>query len=157
MSILSLSLLFLAAVSPAYAEAAKSVSCDPANYCAGTSFDASLQSTYLCGDKRLGPIDFNADGAPKAVLKTYEPFSESCPGAFLGEFGKDQWYRYPPEDGFNLDAEGKPIKEKVTLTPGTLVDRFGAESGTYVSPCGTPYEKRSLPPASLATSPKDPR
>lgn len=39
--------------------------------------------------------------------------------------------------------------------PGTLVDRFGGEGGSFLSPCGTPYEKRSLPPASLVPSPAD--
>ncbi|EQL01524.1 hypothetical protein OCS_02757 [Ophiocordyceps sinensis CO18] len=83
-------------------------------------FDPWQQNAHLCGDRRLGPVNI------KAVLTRL---------------------RYPPEDGFKLDACGKPIKHRLTLTPGTLVDRFGAEGGTFVSPCGTPYEKRSLPPA----------
>ena len=46
---------------------------------------------------------------------------------------------YPPNDGF----DGKP--EKMSLEPGTLIDRYGSESGKYASPYGTPFEERSLP------------
>jgi Tuberculosis necrotizing toxin len=41
------------------------------------------------------------------------------------------------------------------LNAGSTVDQFGQESGTYLYPDGTPYERRSLPPSVLATS--DPR
>jgi hypothetical protein len=30
--------------------------------------------------------------------------------------------------------------------PGELIDRFGFEGGTFVSPRGTPYPMRALPP-----------
>ena len=35
-----------------------------------------------------------------------------------------------------------------TLQPGTRVDRYGAETGKFVSPEGTPYSNRALPPNS---------
>jgi hypothetical protein len=41
------------------------------------------------------------------------------------------------------------------LDAGLMVDQFGQESGTYLYPDGTPFERRSLPPSVLATS--DPR
>lgn len=31
------------------------------------------------------------------------------------------------------------------MAPGTLVDRYGYDGGTFVSPIGTPYTERSLP------------
>ena len=46
---------------------------------------------------------------------------------------------YPPNNGF----EGE-IKTKV-LQKGERFDRFGTESGRFVSPEGTPFEMRSLP------------
>ncbi|MEH7547833.1 MULTISPECIES: TNT domain-containing protein [Bacillaceae] len=34
----------------------------------------------------------------------------------------------------------------VTLKPGTIIDRFGYEGGTFVSLYGVPYEARALAP-----------
>jgi RHS repeat-associated protein len=47
---------------------------------------------------------------------------------------------YPPNRGFLLG----PSTE--TLQPGTLMDRFGLERGTFVAPQGTPVPMRALPP-----------
>jgi len=47
---------------------------------------------------------------------------------------------YPPNMGFY----GKPQLE--TLQPGTLVSRYGNPSGSFLSPAGTPFWARSLPP-----------
>ena len=47
--------------------------------------------------------------------------------------------RWPEGGGF----KGEP--ENVTLEPGTLIDRYGSESGRFTAFEGTPYEKRSLP------------
>ena len=33
-----------------------------------------------------------------------------------------------------------------TLAPGTLIDRFGPNTGRFVSPAGTPFSARGLPP-----------
>ena len=30
--------------------------------------------------------------------------------------------------------------------PGTIIDRFGYEAGTFISPYGVPYEMRALAP-----------
>ncbi len=37
-----------------------------------------------------------------------------------------------------------------TLKPGTIVDRYGREGGSFVSPKGTPFGQRSLPPDSAS-------
>lgn len=50
-----------------------------------------------------------------------------------------------PNNGAVLGTE-----KTVTLTPGTQVDRYGLEYGTYLSPSGTPYEARALAPGSKA-------
>lgn len=47
---------------------------------------------------------------------------------------------YPPNRGF----QGQP--EDTILQRGTVLDRFGSESGTFASPAGTAIEARSLPP-----------
>jgi len=39
---------------------------------------------------------------------------------------------------------GEP--QVVTLQPGTKIDRYGYEGGSFVAPEGTPYEMRSLAP-----------
>lgn len=52
--------------------------------------------------------------------------------------GRTWW---PPNDG----AAGPTTK--VVLEPGTPVDRFGGESGSYLSPKDTPLEQRALPSA----------
>jgi hypothetical protein len=36
--------------------------------------------------------------------------------------------------------------DPTNLQPGTVVDRFGGELGRYVSPAGTAFANRSLPP-----------
>ena len=48
--------------------------------------------------------------------------------------------RYPMNDGF----VGNPVR--ATLPAGYVVDRYGAGSGVYASPPGTPAPARSLPP-----------
>ena len=53
---------------------------------------------------------------------------------------------YPPSSGFL----GTPQPQ--VLPTGTLIDRFGAEAGSYAAPYGTSFSARSLPPAA-ATSP----
>lgn len=56
----------------------------------------------------------------------------------------DGSWKYPPNNG----ALGDEIS--TTLKPGTYVDRFGSEGGTFVSPAGTDYGARSLPPGSYS-------
>jgi hypothetical protein len=50
---------------------------------------------------------------------------------------------WPPNRGF----AGEP--GAASLIPGARVDRYGAESGTFVAPEGTPFDMRSLPESAL--------
>lgn len=50
---------------------------------------------------------------------------------------------WPDHDGF---SEG--IKERITLQPGEVVDRYGNPTGSFVAPEGTPFVERSLFPGS---------
>lgn len=56
------------------------------------------------------------------------------------------WIKWPPNDGFILDLEkgNRPIK---FLDVGEVIDRFGRETGNYVSPKypTVTYEQRALP------------
>ncbi|MBE6048066.1 MAG: DUF4237 domain-containing protein [Clostridium sp.] len=56
------------------------------------------------------------------------------------------WIKWPPNDGFilSLEKSNRPIK---TLDVGEVIDRFGRETGNYVSPKHPPvtYEQRALP------------
>jgi len=49
---------------------------------------------------------------------------------------------FPDYDGFLLG-----YSEKVTLQPGTLIDRYGVEAGRFLSPQGTSFAARGLPAA----------
>ena len=45
---------------------------------------------------------------------------------------------YPPNKGFKLIYE-------TILVVGTLIDRYGNNSGSYASPYGVPFYQRALP------------
>ena len=51
----------------------------------------------------------------------------------------DGTINWPPTNGFSAPATA------LVLLPGTLIDRFGATTGTFFSPEGAPYGKRALP------------
>lgn len=55
-----------------------------------------------------------------------------------------QQIKWPPNRGFLKD----PSRE--VLKPGTMVDRYGYNGGTFVSPLGTPATMRSLAPGTTA-------
>jgi RHS repeat-associated protein len=54
--------------------------------------------------------------------------------------GKELQTYWPVNNG----ALGKVKNEQ--LQSGTVIDRYGHEGGSYVSPAGTPFEMRALPP-----------
>jgi hypothetical protein len=60
-------------------------------------------------------------------------------------------WRYPPQGGYQLTPEGQPVKMQLSLFAGQRIDRFGSEFGGYLSPEGTPYSARAIPPQSLDT------
>ena len=78
-------------------------------------------------------------------MSDYDRFGGKTPGAFLAEwtFTENGTYKYPVYDGFQLDVEGKPIRGKMTLLPGTEVDRFGSEYGTFSPSCLTKFGNAS--------------
>jgi hypothetical protein len=83
------------------------------------------------------------------VDKYWEPGTATSPA---------HW-RYPDHDGFaTVPRGGKmvPDRHTETLLPGQRIDRFGPENGRFLSPDGTPFEDRALPPDSLTARPGDP-
>ena len=47
--------------------------------------------------------------------------------------------RWPPDNG----CAAAPVAS--TIPPNTLIDRFGSENGTFVSPKGQPFAARAVP------------
>jgi hypothetical protein len=115
---------------------------------------------YVCGDKRLGPIvlprifPLSCELGPDSG---YRRFGGLCPGEFLATYtnASTGQYIYPPMEGFQIDTTGKAIISSISLEAGTLVDRFGRENGTYMSPGEAPFAQRSLPPVQLNDAPPE--
>ncbi|MFI9381105.1 TNT domain-containing protein [Kutzneria sp. NPDC052558] len=63
--------------------------------------------------------------------------------------GKPKDYRWPDPDtqpnGFDSPEERHPA----VIESGSVIDRFGKADGRFLSPTGTPYEQRGLPPQNL--------
>jgi RHS repeat-associated protein len=53
---------------------------------------------------------------------------------------------WPPNRGF-ADSATRSV-----LRPGTRIDRYGSELGTFASPAGTPFPLRALPPQALKST-----
>ncbi|KAH8888941.1 hypothetical protein GQ53DRAFT_596426, partial [Thozetella sp. PMI_491] len=121
------------------------------HYCAGTADNEDLLDQYVCGDSRLGPSEISFSALFHSSSNQYERFGALCPGQFLQTWFNTsiQAYNYPPYDGFQVDVAGAPIRHVANLTAGSLIDRFGDDHGYYLSPVGTPYAQRSLPPSRL--------
>ena len=112
----------------------------------------------ICNDARLGPEELPRKLPLLSFVSDYDRFGGLTPGQFLAKWTNSTTGRwiYPPKDGFHLDVYGNPILGNLTLEVGTLVDRFGSESGKYVSAADAPYDQRSLPPSSLTTPKEQP-
>ncbi|KAK0621692.1 hypothetical protein B0T17DRAFT_618108 [Bombardia bombarda] len=128
------------------------------NYCNGTNYNESLVEQYVCGDSRLGPVKLPHRLPLDTVLDTYDRFGGLCPGAFLTAWFNPttSWWKYPPNDGFSSGNTGLLIQGNITLAAGVLIDRFGSEYGSFVSPAAAPYLQRALPPTNLNTPGDDP-
>ncbi|KAA8568601.1 hypothetical protein MFRU_012g01440 [Monilinia fructicola] len=123
--------------------------------CTGTKPGALPASApYLCYDWRLGPKVLPKYLPLSSELSYYDRFGGLSPGEFLKKWWNPAGngsYIYPGEvtNGFSTDVNGNPINGTMLLPPGTLLDRFGGETGTYLSAADAPYSQRSLPPSNL--------
>lgn len=102
-------------------------------------------------DPRFGPQTLPNAGPLATVLKGYERFAGMSSKAYLNAYydSTAKTWRYPPQGGYLLTPGGQPVEMQVTLAPGQQIDRFGSEFGGYLSPLGTPYADRGIPPQSL--------
>jgi Tuberculosis necrotizing toxin len=103
-------------------------------------------------DWRLGPKRLPKPPDPIGRLtRGYHRFGKLTRAHFLRRFWngspKSGGWRYPANSGFAGPAF------LVQIAPGTLVDRFGSPYGTFLSPAGTPYAMRAIPPSNLDTYP----
>jgi len=73
------------------------------------------------GLSKTGGIDCPCEPSPCRALITY----------------------YPPNNGAMGETTTAPLKR------GAVVDRYGYDGGSYVSPAGTPYAARALPPGTI--------
>ena len=91
-------------------------------------------SPYICRDPRLGPKKLPRRFPLLSFVTDYDRFGGLTPGDFLAKWtdAKSGWFVYPPQNGFQLDAQGKPILGNMTLQVGAKVDRFGSEYGEYL-------------------------
>ena len=108
----------------------------------------------ICNDWRLGPAKLPRRLPLLSLVSDYDRFGGETPGEFLARWTNQttgDWL-WPEQFGFSVDLSGKPILGNMTLKAGTKVDRFGAETGRYVSAADAPYDQRSLPPSSLNTA-----
>lgn len=128
--------------------------CGP-SFCAGTN--TTNDSSYVCGDSRLGPAVLPACPPLTSFFSgtNYSRFGGLCPGEFIAKWTQSApvdgvaFFEYPFANGFANDTTGTPIRGRMTLVPGTKVDRFGSAFGTFVAPAGSPYDQRALPPSNL--------
>ncbi|MFI1162599.1 TNT domain-containing protein [Streptomyces sp. NPDC020801] len=123
----------------------------------------AYRSYYFCRDWRLGPRRLPVRGVLGNILEGYDRLGGLTAVRFLDEWwdptldsGQGDW-NYPKDDGFAHDAQGGVIAAPLTLLAGQnlTVDRFGNETGRFLSPAGTKFGRRAIPPSNLNTS--DPR
>jgi hypothetical protein len=113
----------------------------------------SLLDTFVCGDARLGPTHLNESNPVGLLVHEYDRFAGLCPGPFLAKFTNSAGnYTFPGNKGFQNNTAMQPINGTQTLEIGMLVDRFGSDTGRFLSPVFALYRERSLPPSSLNTN-----
>ena|SRR5689334_6548829 len=113
------------------------------------------------GNWRLGPKAIRHRRVARLTGDDYKPYGNQSPEDFLKTHWDDKAdsWKYPEHEGFATRTTPSGAVEAdsraVALTPGERIDRFGAENGQYMSPDGTPFEKRALPPSNLGQPPGD--
>jgi hypothetical protein len=119
---------------PAGAELAEAINADTTNAETLNSDVIRARIDALRTDPQMG-----------RMFAKYDPYDGQDPGAFAAKYesadGKAR-YRYP--DGAVPETQHT---ERVEV--GMILDRFGPETGTYLSPDGTPIAERSLHPSTF--------
>ncbi|WP_322759177.1 TNT domain-containing protein [Frankia sp. Cr2] len=124
------------------------VSITPLDQCSTADFD---------NDRRLGPANLPLFDAVGKMLFFYDRSGGQPTQQFLDTwwdpsvqtpFGLGNWV-YPANSGYYINPNGTPVRMVTTLAPGQEIDRFGGTGGNFLSPEGTRYADRSLPPSNL--------
>ncbi|MFI9642701.1 UTRA domain-containing protein [Micromonospora sp. NPDC051925] len=118
------------------------------------------QTTQFYDDNRLlGPTTLPSPSPVGPLLAGYQRFGAQSEAQWVRNYtanGAGTALVFPPENGFFLGPDGKPVKQRQTMLPGYRLDRFGFPGGAFLAPLGTPFGSRSLAPQSLNTPPTPP-
>lgn len=111
----------------------------------------TCSTVAYAGNPLLGPKKVPNAGPVARLLRGWQRLAGYSPKGYLKLFydAVAKSWRYPPQGGYALTPLGTPVVSAATLVEGQIVDRFGSEGGTYLSPEGTPYSARGIPPESL--------
>ncbi len=111
----------------------------------------TCSTAAFANNKLLGPKRLPNAGPVARLLRGWQRLAGFSPRGYLKLFYDKvaKSWRYPPQGGYQLTPLGVPVVAPVSLIEGQLIDRFGSEGGTYLSPQGTPYAARGIPPESL--------
>lgn len=119
----------------------------------------TCSAAYFHGDPKLGPARLPVAGRAGTELFGYRRTGPMPPAWFLRTYydpaanhGQVGWI-YPPANGYVTRPDGTPIEFKLRLNHGALIDRYGSEYGSFLSPSGMSYAARSIPPQSLDGTP----
>lgn len=92
----------------------------------------------------VGLLTLGLTGACQAPQSTVTPAAPTLP-PYLRQTLYPKWIdaqaqiKWPPNNG----CAAAPVSE--TLAPGTLIDRFGNEDGSFFSPKGEGFDARAVP------------
>ncbi|NUT54062.1 MAG: TNT domain-containing protein [Saccharothrix sp.] len=106
-------------------------------------------------DPRLGPAQLPTAGEVGEQLKGYSRTGNLSEKKFLEEYWVNGGWKWPPANGFVTDPQGKPIKNRFTLTKNRRVDRYGGTGGGFLAPEKSSYASRSIPPQNLNGTPPE--
>ncbi len=123
----------------------------PAYYLGEKTFDAGATAATLpWGGEgaavRAGlPVRSLVEGgAPEALVRGWDPTGGMPWEEFGPRFGTPESRIWPENDGFPPGYQPQPVH----LPEGTIIDRFGPETGRYLAPDLTPFADRALTPES---------
>ncbi|MEX5711435.1 TNT domain-containing protein [Parafrankia sp. FMc6] len=143
--------MLCSATAPAAADAISPPKIQPFDECSAADYQ---------NDPRLGPAKLPFFGDVGDEVDDYSRTGGHSTDQFLGTWWDPSasfspfpsipgnWI-FPPADGYYINPDGSPIRTEVSLVPGQRIDRFGLPRGSFLSPRGTDYENRSIPPSNL--------
>ncbi|MEO3775684.1 TNT domain-containing protein [Micromonospora sp. B11E3] len=119
----------------------------------GTPPNAPPTTSFLSSNPLLGPAVLPTASPVGPLLAGYQRFGALSEAQFSQQYmnGTQTAYVFPPAGGFVIAPDGRPVAQAQTLLAGYRLDRFGFPGGAFLSPLGTPFSSRALPPQSLNT------